>query len=35
MIDGNCQIPDDSVAKKSYPLFLARDMLFDILAGEY
>jgi hypothetical protein len=30
----NCSISDDSISRKSFPLFLARDMLFDILCGE-
>jgi hypothetical protein len=29
-----CQVPDGSISRKSFPLFLARDMLFDILCGE-
>lgn len=29
-----CWVPDDSISRKSFPLFLARDMLFDILCGE-
>jgi hypothetical protein len=29
-----CRVPDDSIARKSFSLFLARDMLFDIICGE-
>ncbi len=29
-----CRVPDDSIAKKSFPLFLAREMFFDLICGE-